>query len=531
MTVTIKAYSYIRMSSETQTKGDSLQRQLEKTKRYADEKGWILDDSLRDMGVSAFKGKNIEDGALGKFINLCRAGEIETGSVLIIENLDRMSRQRPIDAFNIFTSILKLGVDIVVLDDGKHFTEDNMDMGNLFISIGGMVRAYAESERKSQLISSAWARKRANGTEKKLTRRCPAWLVLSKDRTHFEIIEDRVATIRTIFDLCLQGHGYVGVTRRLNDEKVPTFSGGNGWHQSTIKTILRGKAVIGFYQPHTTVSGKRVPTGDMIEDYYPKVIDEAIYYGAQEAIESRVESGKGRKGKQHSNLLTGILKCGECGHALIFRNRPKGKRVKAFKYVRCYDAGRGLCSNTKSHDYEILEFLVLESLRELSITSLTKPQKTTRKNILDRIIATKGKLKTVIERRKKLLLQFADTSDDTILELITQLGDDEVSLKNELATLSQSLGRASIPKQKPDEILDNVEAYISLTKNAAEKDLFAIRTMIATELKKILDHVTIHGDGLITMYAAQTNAKYAMFNGVGPDGFDSRFTHLLKELE
>ena len=54
----------------------------------------ILDESLRDIGVSAFKGKNAIKGALKKFIELVEAGRIEKGSILILESLDRLSRQQ-----------------------------------------------------------------------------------------------------------------------------------------------------------------------------------------------------------------------------------------------------------------------------------------------------------------------------------------------------------------------------------------------------------------------------------------------------
>ena len=52
----ITAYSYIRFSTPEQMKGDSLRRQLESSRSIAKAKGWHLDESLRDLGISAFKG-------------------------------------------------------------------------------------------------------------------------------------------------------------------------------------------------------------------------------------------------------------------------------------------------------------------------------------------------------------------------------------------------------------------------------------------------------------------------------------------
>ena len=112
-----KAYSYIRFSTPQQLKGDSLRRQLEASRAYAEAHDMVLDDSLRDIGISAFKGKNATEGALKKFIELVEAGRIEKGSILILESLDRLSRQQVFSALGLFSSILSAGIEIVTLAD------------------------------------------------------------------------------------------------------------------------------------------------------------------------------------------------------------------------------------------------------------------------------------------------------------------------------------------------------------------------------------------------------------------------------
>ena len=59
------AYSYARFSTPEQERGDSERRQIEDTRKYAEEHGYMLDESIGvDRGKSAFTGKNISDGAL-----------------------------------------------------------------------------------------------------------------------------------------------------------------------------------------------------------------------------------------------------------------------------------------------------------------------------------------------------------------------------------------------------------------------------------------------------------------------------------
>src|ERR1051326_4411361 len=89
-----KAYSYVRMSTEGQLRGDSLRRQVERSKQYAAEHGLDLDEtvSFNDIGVSAFRGKNLKTGALSHFIEAVRSGKIARGSYLLVESLDQIGR-------------------------------------------------------------------------------------------------------------------------------------------------------------------------------------------------------------------------------------------------------------------------------------------------------------------------------------------------------------------------------------------------------------------------------------------------------
>ena len=89
-----KAYSYIRFSTPEQRKGNSLERQLDRTRNYCAQNGLTLDESLKaDDGYFAFRGTNIKKGSLGQFLAMVKRGEVPTGTALVIENLDRLSRQ------------------------------------------------------------------------------------------------------------------------------------------------------------------------------------------------------------------------------------------------------------------------------------------------------------------------------------------------------------------------------------------------------------------------------------------------------
>jgi len=308
-----KAYSYIRFSTPQQLKGDSLRRQLEASRAYAKQHDLVLDESLRDIGVSAFKGKNATEGALKKFIELVEAGRIEKGSILILESLDRLSRQQVFTALGLFSSILSAGVEIVTLSDGQHYTAESInDVGQLMFSLISMSRSHEESAVKSKRLAASWENKRKLAVEfnRPMTNQCPKWLRISDDRSCFEVIEERAEIIRNIYAQSLSGVGQRKIAANLNKNGIATFHKGSMWHDSYIGKILNSKSVIGEYQPKK----KGEPVGDIIADYYPAIVSEDIFYKAHSArVSRRNPASAGRKGKLFSNLFTGLCKCLECG--------------------------------------------------------------------------------------------------------------------------------------------------------------------------------------------------------------------------
>jgi hypothetical protein len=126
------AYSYIRFSQKKQQKGESFRRQSEFANEVCAENGWTLDGSLtlHDLGVSAFRGANAKVGALGEFLEAVRIGRVAGGSVLIIESIDRLSRNKVGEALQLFISILNCGVSIVTREPRRHHTQDSInDLG------------------------------------------------------------------------------------------------------------------------------------------------------------------------------------------------------------------------------------------------------------------------------------------------------------------------------------------------------------------------------------------------------------------
>lgn len=289
----MKCYSYIRFSSKRQAEGRSYDRQMEAAREYAKKKDWHLDEnmSMYDLGLSGFHREHVEKGALGVFLKAIEAGEISTPSALLVENLDRLSRENILDAQMQFIGILKAGITIVTLMDEQVYSYDKIknDPSGMFVSIGIMHRAYDESKRKQQRRSDVWAngRKKALKSGYKIPARHPSWVNLDKEKNKFIVIPEIAAVVRRIYDLYIQGHGVFTIAQTLNSENVPTLQKqSKAWGPSTIKRLLTSEIVIGKKQFKRTAKiengSKQYETvGEVIPDYYPQIIPDEVFLEAQ----------------------------------------------------------------------------------------------------------------------------------------------------------------------------------------------------------------------------------------------------------
>lgn len=262
-----KAYSFIRFSTPAQMKGDSLRRQLAKSERYAEEHNLDLDTSMRALGVSAFKGEHRRKGPLAVFLNKIITGEIARGSYLIVENIDRLSRENPWDALGMFREIIEAGITVVSLSDDMVYSRETLTRRpeSLNTLQSALIKANRESVDKSERLQEVWNAKRDEiiaGSRRKFTRQGPGWFVLVPDDPREPLVGDwhfseKADVVRAAFAQCIAGAGKERVAKTLNDGAVPCFKHGDGWSGSTVLTLLTDRRVIGELQFYTKVDGVR----------------------------------------------------------------------------------------------------------------------------------------------------------------------------------------------------------------------------------------------------------------------------------
>lgn len=264
-----RAILYSRMSTADQLKGDSHRRQFEEGHKCAKQRGLVLkpEDLFEDIGLSAYTGENVEKGKLGEILSKIESGEIPFGSILLVESIDRISRQHPFDGLQLLIEILGKGIKVITFGDGKIYDRENQDPSNFFSLMISNLRSNEESKNKSRHLSQSWVNKRARAKYQNLTSLAPGWLKANEKRHGFDIIPERETVVRTIIEWALSGMGTHAIVTRLNRQKVPTFGRSTGWSKSSVNKILKSHAIFGEYQPHTKPrGGKRTPVGDPITE-------------------------------------------------------------------------------------------------------------------------------------------------------------------------------------------------------------------------------------------------------------------------
>ncbi|MFM8341946.1 MAG: recombinase family protein [Methylomonas sp.] len=123
-----RAYSYIRFSSKKQEKGDSVRRQKSLAEKYCDENNFILDNTLKvDDGISAFNSDNKEFGELKNFLDRIKNGDVEKGSCLLVESLDRLSRENMWTASSLLIAIVNNDIDVISLVGNRVYNKNNIN--------------------------------------------------------------------------------------------------------------------------------------------------------------------------------------------------------------------------------------------------------------------------------------------------------------------------------------------------------------------------------------------------------------------
>jgi DNA invertase Pin-like site-specific DNA recombinase len=361
-TGTAVAYSYIRFSHPDQAKGDSLRRQTAAAAEWCEQNGIRLDTSttLHDLGKSAFTGThrtNPDRHALAAFLKLVEAGKVPRGSYLILENLDRLSREHIQPALLLALNLLQAGVRIVQLKPAEMVFDDKSDTLPVMMMMMELSRGHGESAIKSERVGAAWAerKRRARDDGEVLTHRLPAWIEELKGRLC--LISERAAVVKRIFALATAGYGHEAIVKKLTAEQMPAFGDSGRWSRSYVALILKDRRALGELQPRKR-DGRA--DGAAIPNYFPAVITEDVWDAAR-AGAARRKQATGRSTK-HVDVFAGLVRNAREGDNYYCATRTDGGKHQRVLINTDSAEGRAKCW---SFPYTTFERAVLSLLGEI----------------------------------------------------------------------------------------------------------------------------------------------------------------------
>ena len=481
-------YSYIRFSSRKQKKGRSKDRQLEG-------KEWIVRNNhteatqkLIDEARSGFHGDHVKKGFLGLFLNLIKEKKVPKGSILLVEHLDRLSRQGLDDAYELFKSILKAGVKIAVLkpEERIYSKADLNDFFALLIPLIYFHLAHAESKRKSDLAKDKWNTRREK--RERFSTICPAWIDWKAEIGEFQPNEGAKA-IKFIFERCAEGDGDKRILAGLQKSFQPigrvSATGKSEWNLSYIAKVLRDEAVLGILQPREFVVKEiagvnrrvRQPVGKPIHGYYPEVVEEDLWLDALGERAKRTKTKGPNQG--FINIFRGLVFSAHDRCAMHMTRSHRGKDSPIQRRLVSYNHLRKMHgADSVSIDLKKFERLFLNYLSEVDSGDLLPK----RDNNEKKIEAVNGVLSGVEYRIEELSHELDDVDGRPVSEIRDSIGRLNAKKSELLDELNALRGQS---RTTPKDVVHVLDLFNQSDKAAKREVRLRLRLVLHDLIEKI----------------------------------------------
>ena len=326
---------YVRVSHDEQKKyGYSVQAQIERIIRYAEETGSQLVEIYVDEGFTATKMKRPD--------LLRMLDNLDTFDILIFTRLDRFSR-----------NVLQANKMVEIMDEYnvaiKSIEEDDIDTStadgrfnfNLRVSL-----AQREAEKTSERIKSIFEFKIKNGQP--VSGNQPYGYKIETKDNKKTIVKDHelVPIINDIFNYFAKHHTMRGTMTYINGKYDISKN------YNCIRRVITSTEYYGLYEGNP--------------NYYPPYITKEEFDKNQERVKANVKERKSSK----TYLFTSLIKCPFCGFKMVGKYTKRKNKNGTFReyygYICSNHQRNKLCPSGKViNEKYFLEYL-LENVEELA---------------------------------------------------------------------------------------------------------------------------------------------------------------------
>lgn len=479
------ALSYVRWSTDDQSKGDSEARQTRLAQQVCAARGWHLSETVIESGRSAYHGINrAAGGKLAAIEKRAVAGELN-GWVLIVENLDRLSRQRPQESLELLTKLTDAGVMLCESGTGIAYTAESLkdNWQNLLVPFIRAGLAFEESDKKSSRIKSAWAETKLRGATKDGKadgRLAPRWIEVIDGE--YSIVPTRAKAVVSMYERCAEGMGLRAIAKDLN-RTTPRWTKGE-WTAESVGQIIKSRNALGEYcSTEKLPDGKRTPTGEWRE-LFPAIVDVELWHRANDALASRRTTGGKRV--EFANVLTGFSYCahhnphGYCGARMSMSMKPTASGQR--RMLRCSSRHRGgKCGNSSVFYYDRILQGILDNVLRFTLP-LDKPTSDQQASLA----VMQTELKQASERLDRLVDSFSKTGSEAMQRGIVRLEQIIKEQKVEIERVRR-LVESETHKRDRTDIAAEVQSLIALVPTSADA-----RRRVNALLREVIDGVMFY---------------------------------------
>ena len=369
----IKAAAYIRVSTDGQINGESLNTQRSTIQAYCTSRGWELVNIFEDAGISGAKD---DRPALQSLLSAARTGEIET---VVVRDLSRFGRSAR-DLLNNIQTLKDCSITFISLKEG---IDGSGPYGQFMLTI---LAAIAELEM--EMITSRMKENRlARWRDRRIfCGKPPYGYSWNSKEKQIEIVAEQAEIYsRVVKEYLDLGKSLNDIALDLNAEGIPTRNGASSrWSSGTLSKILKSSDYCGKITVNKSITdakgkvlGSR-PESEHIVFEVPPLIAKDRWNELQKRL-NNANSRSGRPSKiEQEFLLHGLCRCGICGATMLSQygtRRVDGTRSR--NYVCYWHKASSKMREVKGHEKcplplipaELLEWQVfyVELFRQLGL--------------------------------------------------------------------------------------------------------------------------------------------------------------------
>ncbi len=305
-----RAATYVRVSSDEQVEGYSLDAQRRAILQHCKAQGWTVVREYRDEGKSARTDDLKQRPQFAAMLEDADRGLID---VVVVHKLDRFARNRS-GAFEAFNRLGKAGVGFVSIAENMDYSSP---AGQLMLTmLVGLAQFY--SDNLSAETKKGKAERKAQGLHNGLL---PFGVKKNSDG---QIVPDpdNYSGLLLAFSTAGEGKSDREVADALNIGGYRTTGnrGSNPFSKDTVRHVLQNRFYLG-----------ELPDGQggWISGAHDPVLDDELFAGAQRARLANATGAVKVRRSHRRYSLTGLAVCGHCGGRLHFHTAPNGN-------ARCY---------------------------------------------------------------------------------------------------------------------------------------------------------------------------------------------------